>query len=450
MKKSILFFVISVLFLNAAFSQKLTIKNLFGANYDEFGDYDLYNHSTETDVNGDEDSSDSFAIGDRVQADYESKPLDARLRLELLFNNSEAATFIIAPGGFIHWKPFSQFKLFAGTDFYKTFAIDSAYLAAADDTTKYGRLLTDSLGYETYAFGNASYSADGDESALDSGAYLYLNGFCGGISSDWKFGQDDSIYLSVAAGATMAYDSTFLYALDAGVNFGVKDLFDAGFTAHNITSDERKFGVFAGLSSIENLILNAGFYYNFTSSDYLPEARVTRSGADEFKKQKTKYALGLTGGYEFSKIGLGLYADVISGLNDEYIDEIKYYDDEENLIKTEVTTIKRGSTIVKYKDGKAKRTDGFTAGAVPFYTQFRVSYDPTDFFNLGFSFKLRTMLGDSSQTWISLFPNVTFELPSKLGSITTGVHLDMNQTRYKGLSDISIPLSYSYKFKKKF
>ena len=182
----------------------------------------------------------------------------------------------------------------------------------------------------------------------------------------------------------------------------------------------------------------------------MPEARVTRSGADEFKKQKTKYALGLTGGYEFSKIGLGLYADVISGLNDEYIDEIKYYDDDENLIKTEVATIKRGSTIVKYKDGSAKRTDEFTAGAVPFYTQFRVSYDPTDFLNLGFSFKLRTMLGDSSQTWISLFPNITFELPSKLGSITTGVHLDMNQARYNGLSDICIPLSYSYKFKKKF
>ena len=436
--KNLLPICLILLFATGLFAQKLTIKNTVGANLDEFGDYDLYNHSTETDISGDSNSENSFAFGDRFQADFSVKNFDARFRLDMLYHSAddEVPAFLVAPSGYIQYTPIRQLSFIAGTSFYKIFEIPSAYLAAADDTTKYGRLLTDSLGYEAY---------------LKSGdAALFLNGFCGGISSDLIFGQDNQIYLKLATGATMyAENSLFGYALDAGFNFGIKNLFDSGFTAHDFTSDSRKFGVFAGLSSVDNLILNTSFYYNFTLSDYLPEARVVRNGVYEYKKQKTKYALGLTGGYEFEKLGLGVYADIISGLNDEYIDDVKYYTGS-TLTKTQTTTIKRGTTIVKYKNGSEKRTDGFTAGAIPFYTQLRLSYDPTDFMNFGFNFSLRTMLGDSSQTWLGFYPRVEFELPSKLGSITTGIRLDMNFTRYDGLSDISVPLSYEYKFKKKF
>lgn len=437
MKKTIVFLLL-ILAVNSVFAQKLTVKNIFGANLDEFGDYDLFSHAAETDIGGNEVLQNIFSIGDRFQTDYNSKLIDARLRLDLLYANADDDTpnLLFAPSGFVKISPFKQLSFIAGTNFYKEFAIHSAYLAAADDTTKYGRLLTDSLGYEAYLYsGNAG---------------MFLNGFCGGISSDWTFGTADDIYLKLAAGATMyAESSSFGYAIDAGINGGIENLFDAGFTAHNINSDERKFAFFAGLNSVPNLILNAGFYYNFTLSDYLPEARVERSNVDEFKKQKTKYALGFTGGYDFVGTGLGLYADIITGLNDEYIGEIKYYTGDV-LTSSVVSTIKRGSTIVKYKNGNAKRTDGFTEGAVPFYSQLRLDYDATDYLKLAFNIKLRTMMGDSSQTWLTFYPRTTFDLPSKLGSITAGLRLDMNFTRYEGISGISIPLSYTYKFKKKF
>ncbi|MCR4733874.1 MAG: hypothetical protein K5829_02570 [Treponema sp.] len=436
MKKIIFSFLIFT-FGITLFAQELKIKNTIGANSFDFSDYDFFSHTSETDINDDTVSQNSFAIGDRFQLDFTNSFIDSRFRLDLIYHSldDDIPAFLVAPNGYIQFAPAEHVKFIIGNNFYKTFAIDSAYLAAADDTTKYGRLLTDSLGSETYFIA-------GD-------AALFSNGLSAGISSDWNF--DNDFYLELAGGVTANTDfsENYDYSIDTGFNLGLKNIFDAGFTAHNLLDDERKLGLFAGLNYIPGLILNTSFYYNFTLSDYLPEARVERSGVDEFKKQKTKYALGLSGGYEFYEIGLGIYADIISGLNDEYIGEIKYYDSNGNLISTTVTTIKRGSTIVKYKNGKAKRTDEYTAGAIPFYSQLRFSYDLNNDINFGLSCKLRTMIGDSSQTWWTFYPNVEYDLPSKLGSINTGLLLDLNLTRYNGLSGISVPISYTYKFKRK-
>lgn len=439
MKRIILATTFALLSLSAfAEKSKLTIKNTIGANTDELGSYNLYSHTNETNIDNETISQNIFAFGDRLQVDYESKLLTARARLEMLYNSgSQEPSFLIAPSGFIYYTPIKEFGLVAGTNFYKLFEIPSAYLAAADESTKYGRMLTDSLGYDTYLGTN--------------NLAMYYNGYAGGLTGSFGWGALDQYYLKLAAGACLYSDpTTFDYSLDLGLNTGAQGLFDAGFTAHNLLSADRKLGAFAGLTYFPDLILNAGFYYNFTSSDYLPEACVERNDEYEYKKQKTKYAFGLTGGYNFNKLGLGIYGDFITGLTNEYIGEVKYYDSDGNLINTVTTTIIRGATCVKYKNGKAKRTDGFTATAVPYYAQLRISYDATESLKLALNLKLRSMWRDSSQTWITIYPRAEIELPGNAGQINTGLVLDMNLTRYQGLSEISIPLSYTYKFKKKF
>ena len=445
MKRTLFTFAVFALALAAAGakSPRLTIKNTIGGDLDELDDYDLYAHTNETDTNGDTTSENIFTLGDELQADFESDYVDARARLDLLYTSADARTpaFLIVPTGFVHVEPVKQFGIIVGNNFYKRFAIPSAYLAAADDTTKWGRLLTDSLGYD----GNVSITDD---------IGLYTNGFAMGVTSAWKFGEDENVYLKAAGGATICPSDDDTAAVDAGVNFGRESGFDLGFTAHGVNNDDRKFGAFAGLPAVRNLVLNAGFYYNFTPSDYLPEARVTRNSGDadqydEFKKQSSKYALGLTGGYLFEDIGLGIYADVISGLTNEYIGKIKYYDSDGNLIE-KTTTIVRGATPVKYKDGVAKRTDGFTHEAVPFYAQLRLTYQIADAVQAAFNFKVRTMLRDGDSTWLTFYPRVAITLPSKAGTIGAGLRLDMNKARYDGVSGISVPLTYTYKFKKKF
>lgn len=460
MKKTLIFAVTLLLcFSTWAESTKLTIKNTVGGDLDEMGDYDLCTKSTETDINDQVLTQDIFGLGDRLQIDFESKFLDARFRLDTLYNyvnssyessdedEEEIPDLLFVPTGFLHFKPIKQFGLVFGNDYNNYFAIPSAYLAAADDTTKYGRLLTNSLGYEAY------YSS-GDVGVMSKG-------FAFGATSTWKWGSFYDYYAKFAGGATVSSSDA---AIDFGANVGVEQFFDLGFTAHDLTSSEKKYGIFAGLTAVNNLILNAGFYYNFTDSDYLPEEQVTRSDDDdndvyEYKKQTTKYAMGLSAGYNFRNIGLSIYGDFISGLTNEYIGNKKYYvkyNGEMYLLSEDTSTIVRGETYVKYKykykkkTWEAVRTDEFTENSIPLYAQLRICYDINEFVETQCSFKLRTMINNSDDVWYTIYPRVGITLPNNAGKVAGGVRIDLNKERHDGITSISFPLSYTYKFKKKF
>ncbi len=441
MKKLVLYTLLTISFAASLSAKtKLTIKNTLGAETDELGDYDIYTYSKETDIDENTNESHIFSLADEFQLDLDSDYFDGRLRLDLLYTNASDAvsSWILAPSGFVKYTPISNISFIVGNNFYKQFVIPSAYLAADDNTTKYGRLLTDSLGAD-------NYTTTGDFS-------LYTNGFCGGAVGNWNFYLGSyNTYVKVAGGGTFsAASGSFESAIDFGLNAGLSNLIDFGFTAHNVFDDDRKFGAFAGLTAIDNLILNAAFYYNFTSSDYLPETRVERNDVDKFKKQKTKYALGITAGYKFNSIGLGIYADFISGLTNQYIGDVKYYDTSGNLLYTITKSIIRGETVVKYVNGVAKRDDEYPTKTIPYYGQIRLTYDINDNLDFAFNCKLRSMINDSADTWITLYPRCTITLPVNIGEIGVGLHVDFNLTRYTGLSSISIPLTYTYKFKTKF
>ena len=437
------FFALCFLFValnrNSAFAAKITVKNTLGGDLDELGDSDFFSRTKAEDIYGETETENALSLGDQLQVDLDTKTLDARIRLEFLLSNADAAEakFIFSPSGFAHYEPIPQFGVVAGNSFYKRFAADSGYLAAADDTTKYGRLLTDSLGEDRYFGTNA--------------VAVHSRGIAGGLTSGWNFGAGGKVYAKAAAGLTAYPDSDFEKAFDFGLNAGVEDIFDLAFTAHDALEDGRKFGVFAGYTGIRDLVANVGFYYNFTDSDFLPEACVERSGAFEFKKQNTKYALSLSGGYLFAS-GLGLYADFITGLTNEYIGEVKYYDADGNLAETRIETIVRGETVVKYKDGVAKRTDGFPAETIPFCAQIRIAYKVNSVLDTALNLKIRSWLYDTdeSDSWVTLHPRCSVKLPRKLGTAGAGLRLDWNGARGGGLTGISVPLTYSYKFKKKF
>ncbi len=104
------------------------------------------------------------------------------------------------------------------------------------------------------------------------------------------------------------YDNNDNYRLDFGAQCKTaKDLVTFGATAKSVTNDDRTFGLFAGINSIQNMMINLGFVYNANNTDFIPE--------------ETKYALTFSAGYEMKDAGFSIYADVVSGLSSKYIDK---------------------------------------------------------------------------------------------------------------------------------
>lgn len=242
---------------------------------------------------------------------------------------------------------------------------------------------------------DAGYLAASDDNPKY--ARILQSGF--GAISSWKFGEEKNINLKIAGGLK-GTDDSFLevetLGLDTGINFGIKNLFSIGATFQNVTGDDFSTGVFAGLNAVENLTLNLGYIYNNTDTDF-----ITKS---------TKNSMSLTAGYNFKDIGLFLGADIISALGNDYLDkgETKTYE-------------KNGSTLT------------------PFLTKMTVSYKATDDITVGAKAKVSLMLGDNDSVKTELYPNITYKLANKMGSLTTGIRMNLDN---KGLSKIAVPFSW--------
>lgn len=459
--RNLIIFIVLITCSSLCFSQKLKVTNVFGADSDSNTASDLFFNTSETEASGDTASFYGFTLGDRLQADYSSPLISGRGRLEFSFlkTSDSDESFFFDPSGYIYITPLPQLGFFAGNNAFKKFVIPSSYLAAADDYTKYGRMITDTV------------STDEDYRQIPENFFIPSQVLIGGITSDWFFGKKDRNYLRLAVSSSVNTDQSEenSYSIDSAINFGNTKLFDFGVTGRNLTGGfNMKWGVFAGLKSIENLILNGSFYYNFTSEDYLPEVAVLKTDDDDeeyygYKKQKTLFALGLSGGYYFKKYRFGIYGDFISGLNSKYVENVRtYYNGELDSSSYEIVDRSGAdsstSTPVKIKvkttsSGKIKTTykpDYFPENAVPFYSQLRLDYQFTDQVFSSLNLKLRSMFNASDNSWITIYPKLNFKLPCNSGDISTGLRMDFNLSRYEGLSSFSVPLTWTYSFGKDF
>ena len=220
-----------------------------------------------------------------------------------------------------------------------------------------------------------------------------------GAISNWTFGEEKNINVKLAGGFRET-DNAFLdkdsLGLDAGLSFGMRNVISAGVTFQNATSNSPSIAAFAGLNAVENLTLNVAYIYNDTDTDYITKT--------------AKNAVSLTAGYNFKDAGLFIAADVISALGNEYLE--------------------KGETKTYEKSGDA---------LIPFLTKLNVAYKATDNITVGAKAKVAMMLGDSDSVKTEIYPNVTYKLPNKMGSLTTGLRLNLDN---KGLSKFAIPFNW--------
>ena len=228
-------------------------------------------------------------------------------------------------------------------------------------------------------------------------ARILQNGF--GAISSWTLGDDKNADLSIAGGLK-GVDNSFLekdtLGLDAGFNFRMRDLFSMGASFQNMAGDNRSIGIFAGLEAVENLTLNAGYIYNATDTDFIAKI--------------AKNAVSVSAGYDFKEAGIFISADAVSAISSEYLE-----------------------------DGETKKYEKDGTSLIPFLAKVNVSYKVAEDITLGAKAKISCMIGDNDSTKTELYPNVTYKLQNKMGSLTTGVRMDFDKD---GLSKFAIPLNW--------
>lgn len=349
-------------------SADISLSSTFGGNEDNIWGNDFMSWSRKKDdpATTDRDESDEFEssvanVSERLQLDYSSEKIDGRLRLEFNANNKiDGKNAPVRLRGFARFTPVEQIQFAAGNDFFTKYGVSAAYLAAADDTYSSGKMAESGLAF-TAKFNTFKFVAN------------------------W-------------AGNSQA-DSIDKLGLNFGADFVIPDTVKIGTTLKNITSDDRTFGIFAGLGSVENLVLNAGYIYN--ANDIFP----------------AKHALQASAAYTFKDAGINVAADVISVLTNEYV-----------------------------KDGETeeyKNSDGDKV--YPFYTRVAASYSATENLKVKGDVKLSTLLGEDYSTETVVYPSVEYKLPKKMGSVQAGVRFTFHDFKDNGgLQKFSIPLCWKW------
>lgn len=349
-------------------SADISLSSTFGGNEDNIWGNDFMSWSRKDDdpATTDRDESDEFEssvanVSERLQLDYSSEKIDGRLRLEFNANNNiNGKNAPVRLRGFARFTPVEQIQFAAGNDFFTKYGVSAAYLAAADDTYSSGKMAESGLAFtakfNTFKF-VANWAGDSQVDNLD------------------KLG------------------------LNFGADFVIPDTVKIGTTFKNITSDDRTFGIFAGLGSVENLVLNAGYIYN--ANDVFP----------------AKHALQASAAYTFKDAGINVAADVVSVLTNEFV-----------------------------KDGETEEYKNSDDDKVyPFYTRVAASYSATENLKVKGDVKLSTLLGEDYSTETVVYPSVEYKLPKKMGSVQAGVRFTFQDLKDNGgLQKFSIPLCWKW------
>lgn len=348
-------------------SADISLSSTFGGNEDNIWGNDFMSWSRKDDdpATTDRDESDEFEssvanVSERLQLDYSSEKIDGRIRLEFNAKQLDGKNAPVRLRGFARFTPVEQIQFAAGNDFFTKYGVSAAYLAAADDTYSSGKMAESGLAF-TAKFNTFKFVAN------------------------W-------------AGDSQA-DNLDKLGLNFGADFVIPDTVKIGTTLKNITSDDRTFGIFAGLGSVENLVLNAGYIYN--ANDVFP----------------AKHALQASAAYTFKDVGINVAADVVSVLTNEYV-----------------------------KDGETeeyKNSDGDKV--YPFYTRVAASYSATENLKVKGDVKLSTLLGEDYSTETVVYPSVEYKLPKKMGSVQAGVRFTFHDFKDNGgLQKFSIPLCWKW------
>ncbi len=327
-----------------AFSQSISIANTLGGNTDNTESKDFFRFDESM-------NKDEISIGDRLQLDMQSESLDSRIRMDFVTDFSDSGgAFKIR--GYLNYHPLAFLNLIAGNAFFSRWVIPASYLAANDDYPCHGKL-TDT-----------------------NGAGIVLQ--AGNITGSASIQGESELNLNL------------------GLLYDVKNLLNIGFTFQDVTRESFSFSGYAGFSGVQNLVLNAGYSYNYMGS-YVQSAQHVIQGSC---------------GYNFRSIGLAFYAEELFAL-----------------------TNKRGN-------GSGERY--FDTGC-PNYTALRFvkkfGEDTTMTVRLSSNHELKSAKQNETGTQLQVYPYI--EQKTTCGTIRAGLRILFSDS--EGFDGLSIPFSWYYR-----
>lgn len=332
-------------------AQSITLTNIFGGDADNLYSKDFITLTKDDDGLNKENVN----ISDRLQLDFKGDKILGRVRLEGKINGLDGKNSELRLRGFVGFNPWEFLTIVGGNSFFTKYSLSAAYLAASDDQESHGNLLD------------------------TNGAGVIFN--IAGLKIAGGVAAESRLNLNLAA----SYD--------------IKDVVSLGFTFQDVTTEAFSFAGYAGLSAVENLILNVGYIYNHEGG-YLASA---------------EQAVQVSAGYTFKDIGLTLLGDFQTGLSKK---------------------------SAKDKDGGYKEYD-----RVPLYTKVIAGISPLDNLDVSLAFTLSNAYDDDAKVLAdvvkySFYPYIDYD--TGLGTIRTGARFNFKDSDFSG---IDIPLSWTYKFK---
>ena len=76
---------------------------------------------------------------------------------------------------------------------------------------------------------------------------------------------------------------------------------------------------------------------------------------------------------------------------------------------------------------------------IPFLTKLNISYKATDNLTVGAKAKVSMMIGDDDSGKTEVYPNLTYNLSNKFGSVTTGVRMTFDKY---GVAKFAVPINW--------
>lgn len=102
------------------------------------------------------------------------------------------------------------------------------------------------------------------------------------------------------------------------------------------------------------------------------------------------------------------------------------------------------NTDTDYITKKAKNSVSFTAGykftdLIPFLTKLNVTYKVSENITVGAKVKVSMMIGNYSSAKTEVYPNLTYKLLDKFGTVTTGIRMTFDKN---GIAKFAVPINW--------